>query len=111
LSEKKRAGRTSLPAEIRSLFWEYDARNLSWESDSDLVIGRILARGTWAALVWLRRHLSDEDLRRWLLAREGAGLSPQQLRYWQLMLDLPARRVTHWIRDPARQVWDRRAAL
>jgi hypothetical protein len=97
-----------LPPAIRLLFWDYDVRRLRWDRDRDLVIGRVLAAGPWETVVWLQERIGREGIRDWLLSRRGRGLSPQQLRYWQLVLDLPKKQVDAWLGDPSRQVWDRR---
>jgi len=94
-----------LPAELAHLFWEYDPRKLSWATDRDLIIGKILASGTWNDIRWLRRSTTDAELRRWILRARGRGLSPQQIRYWQLVLDLPGAEVDAWLSDPARRIW------
>ena len=38
-----------LSRRLRSLFWDHDFAELTWEADSDLIIGRILAAGDWEA--------------------------------------------------------------
>lgn len=98
----------TLPAAVRRLFWDCDARRLRWARDRELVIGRILAEGPWDTVVWLQDQIGREGIRDWLLHAQGRGLSPQQLRYWQLVLDLPKRQVDAWLANPSRQVWDRR---
>lgn len=100
----------SLPAEIRALFWDYDPRKLSWEKDRDLILARVLASGTWDDIQWLRRQAGDGGVKNWLLRRRGGGLSPQQLRFWELILSLPRHEVNAWLENPGRQVWDRRHA-
>jgi len=97
-----------LPKQLRPCFWDYDFARLSWEEDRELVIARVLATGSWEAIQWLRAQLGDPALREWLQRRRGAGLSPRQLRFWQLMLGLPRRQVDAWLAAEARQVWDRR---
>ena len=99
---------TPLPEFLRPLFWDYDFDELTWEEDRDLVIARVLADGPWSAVTWLRSQLGDAELRRWIEARQGRGLSPQQLRFWELILDLPHRRVNTWLATPDRQTWDGR---
>jgi len=42
------------------------------------------------------------------LARHGAGLSPHQLRFWELIWNLPRRHLNTWLAAPGRAVWDRR---
>jgi hypothetical protein len=102
------ARRTGLPRWLRPLFWEYRFDRLRWERDQHLVIGRVLASGEWTAVQWLRRRLGPERLREWLVRRRGAGLAPRQLRFWELILELPPRLVNEWLADPGRQPWDRR---
>lgn len=57
------------------------------------MIGRILTRGGWKANCWLRKRATDDGLRAWLIEHRGADLGPKQLRYWELILDLPKRQV------------------
>ena len=98
-----------LPPAVRELFWDVDPRSLRLDRDPGMIIGRILASGPWETVKWLRSALGDEAIRRWIEEHDGRGLSPQQLRYWQLMLGIPRRRVDTWLQDERRQVWDRRA--
>lgn len=107
--KEKEDGPPSLPASVRKLFWDTDARSLRWDRHRDAITGRILATGTWDDVAWLRKKVGDPALRAWILRHEGRGLTPQQLRFWQLLLDLPRRQVDHWLRSESRQVWDRRA--
>ena len=57
---------------------------------------------------WLRRRVSKTSLQDWLKRRRGAGLSSRQLRFWELILDLPHRLVNTWLDDPGRQAWEQR---
>ena len=93
---------------LRPFFWDHDFAKLSWAADSDLIIGRILAAGDWKSIQWLRRRLPDADLANWLKRRRGAELSARQLRFWELILELPHRQVNAWLKDPERQVWEGR---
>lgn len=104
---RKRRGR-KLPARLRPLFWEYRFGVLRWETDQELVIGRVLAHGDCAAIRWLRRRAGDAAVAEWLVRRRGGGLSPETLRYWQVILALPRRMVNAWLADPRRSVWDQR---
>jgi hypothetical protein len=98
-----------LPGELKPIFWEYDFSRLRWERDRDLIIGRILSQGDWWALQWLRRRVDSVGLRSWLSRKRGAGLSSPQLRFWELLLELPHREVNGWLKDKGRGVWEMRA--
>ena len=99
-SRARKAAAVHLPLRLRPLFWDQDFARLSREADSDLIIGRILAAGNWDAVQWLRRWLGKERLRNWLERRRGAGLSSQQLRFWELVLDLPHHKVNACFAQP-----------
>jgi hypothetical protein len=102
------ANSPGLPPCLRPLFWDHDFTRLSWESDRDLIAGRILTAGDWKAVCWLRRRMGKAELRAWLERRRGTGLSARQLRFWETILGLPHRQVSAWLADPGRQVWDQR---
>ncbi|MBI4558660.1 MAG: hypothetical protein HY706_13855 [Candidatus Hydrogenedentes bacterium] len=98
-----------LPKRLQAFFWQYDFPALRLKRDLELVVSQILQVGDWGSIKWLRRRVGDEVVREWILRRRGAGLSPQQLRYWELILKLPREEVNAWLAEPHRQVWDRRA--
>jgi hypothetical protein len=97
-----------LPQSLAPLFWEYDFDALSWQADADLVTLRILTSGDWQSVTWLRKQWGDDGLRRWLLARQGRGLDPKRLRFWELILDLPKKKVDAWVRKVEQDVWHQR---
>lgn len=99
----------TLPGHLKPLFWDYGFRRLRWGTDRDLIIARVLASGDWKATGWLRRRVDSEALRAWIEARHGRGLDPRRLRFWELMLDLPHRRVNEWLRAMDRDGWSRRS--
>jgi len=95
---------------VKSLFWDLDPRELRWERDQEQIIGRVLAVGSWNAVKWLRKQAGDDALRDWIERHQGRGLSPRQLRFWELIFELPHRQVDEWLSREGRQVWDRRAS-
>jgi len=103
------AMKASIPRRFREFFWDYPFSRLSWNSDRDLIILRVLSVGDWNAVQWLWRRLGNDELRSWIERRRGAGLNPRQLRFWELVLDLPKPLVDKWLQAPGRQTWDRRA--
>jgi hypothetical protein len=98
-----------LPDAVKKLFWDVEPASLRLGRDQDLVISRVLSSGPWDTVKWLRSSLGDDAVRNWIEKHEGRGLSARQLRYWQLVLELPTRRVNAWLRNERRGVWDRRA--
>ena len=88
---KQPARSSTLPATLRPLFWDYDFAALNWENDRNLIMARVLTAGSWDAVTWLRSRVGDQALREWIERHQGRGLSPQQLRFWELILGLPHR--------------------
>jgi hypothetical protein len=99
-----------IPKALEPLFWEYEFGEIEWDSDRDLIIRRVLSAGGWEAISWLRKELGDQVLREWIIATKGRSLNPRQLRFWQLILDLPARTVSAWIKESRRYTWTTRVS-
>lgn len=109
IRERKSPPTSDLPGFLRPLFWDYEFDALTWEEDHDLVMKRILASGGWEAIRWLQSMAGDLNLKTWILNHKGAGLSPQRLRFWELILNLPHRQVNIWLASVRRKIWERRA--
>jgi hypothetical protein len=99
-----------LPASLRPFFWDQDFARLRWPEDLEAVARRLLSAGDGPALAWLRKEVGDGRLRDLIRATRGRDLDPRRLRYWQIVLDLPAVEVDAWLADPARRVWEERVS-
>lgn len=99
-----------LPPELRPFFWDVEFESLNWESHRQFIIQRILESGDWQAIRRVWAIVGDEALRHFLISRQGRGLSPRQLRYWQAVLDLPANWVDKWIEQIQNGIWERRTS-
>lgn len=97
-----------LPELLRPFFWDCDYARITWTGHRDFVISRVLARGNWEAIRWLRETVGDGGLREYLAVHHGKELSPRQLRFWEVVLGIPHRTVSTWLKEPGRTVWDRR---
>ena len=100
--------RSGLPEFVARLLWDTEER-ADLATHRHFLIGRVLAEGDWEALRWLRREAGDGALRAWMRATRARRLSRRQIRFWQLLLDLPDTEVESWLADPVREVWDRRS--
>lgn len=95
---------------MRRLFWDCDPGELSWEAHLDFIVERMLSRGDWDSIQWLRRLIGDERIGEVIRRHGGRTLTPQQIRLWQLILDLPEEEVAKWLAAPSRALWDGRRA-
>ena len=99
---------SELPASFKHLFWDCSFKEVKEDPADTFVIKRILTEGTWAEIQWLRCQLGDSEIKGWLLENQGRGLTPRQLRFWQLLLDLPGEQVSAWIEREKETPWHRR---
>ncbi|TVP58202.1 MAG: hypothetical protein EA351_04130 [Gemmatimonadales bacterium] len=97
-----------LPDDIKAFFWDYDAERLSWDRSRHTIAFRLLEKGGMRAVRWLRQHMSDDEIRDFIVRRRGRGISPRRLRFWGLLLDIPRRDVDEWIEAARRNPWNRR---
>lgn len=99
-----------LPDAVADLLWDVLPGEVRLAEHRDFLIGRILARGRWAAVEWLRGQIGDAAIAAYLVRTRGRCLSPRQLRFWELVLELGDELVSGWIaeRRGASGLWDRR---
>ena len=90
------------------LFWDFPARSISLDADRDLVVRRVTAEGGWREMSLLRSRIGDPAIRDVIEKTDARGLSPQRIRFWQLVLGLPARRADAWVRRARQSTWARR---
>ncbi|MCU0962019.1 MAG: hypothetical protein MUF48_18150 [Pirellulaceae bacterium] len=102
------AASDELPERLRPFFWDCDFDRLTWGEHHAFVMRRVLSVGSWDVVCWLRRRVGDVALRAWIEEHGGRGLSPAQLRFWELVLELPAGLVDTWLACPERSIWDGR---
>lgn len=97
-----------LPDELRGFFWDYDIDRLSWEDNRHTIVFRLLEKGGMQAIRWLRQHMTDEEIREFIVRRCGRGISPRRLRFWSLLVDIPRHDVDEWIETARRNPWQTR---
>jgi hypothetical protein len=97
-----------IPESLRSFFWDVDFDQLSWTQSTNFITRRILQRGDWSAILWLRSKWGDAGLRDWIDSQQGAGLSPRQIRFWEVVLDLEPRKTDAWIQKAKAHPWEGR---
>ena len=83
--------KTSLPPWLERFFWEYQADRLDVDEHGDLIMARLMARGDWQAMTWLRDKKQKKKRRAFLLKRGWKLLTPRDLNYWALVSGISAR--------------------
>ena len=104
----ERGTRDRLPAALARLFWDHPRGTLRLSRDRDLIVRRVATDGGLREIRVLRSRLGDEAIRDVILRTEARGLSPQRIRFWQLLLHVPALRADPWVRAARSGAWARR---
>lgn len=73
-----------LPNAVRALFWETDPDRVDLDAHCDYVLERVMARGDWAAMKWLRGRYPVDTLADFV-RRKGCRLAPRERAYWALI--------------------------
>jgi hypothetical protein len=78
------------PEEVVRLFWDTEPRRVDLQQHRDYVMERVMSRGGWNAMRWLRQAYSPEEMGDYL-RRKGHRLAPRELAYWTVIagIELP----------------------
>jgi len=98
---------TGVQEEFSDLFWDCRLTDCA-DAHRDFIVERILSRGSWDQIRLLREWLGDQVILEVLEQRRGRTLSRAQLRLWEVLLDLPAEKVSAWMAEEHRVIWDGR---
>lgn len=98
----------ALPSALHRYFWDCDLASLTWQKYRDFIIRRLLQVGDMDAWQWLKRHLSDAELRNWIIENHARGLNDRQIRYWSAMLDIPDTLADAWVEAFHASLWGQR---
>ena len=82
-----------LPDDVARLLWDVELEGFDLERDRALVFERVMSRGPWAAMTWLRRRYPREALAAFLQTRGLRVLTPRDLAYWALVCDVELTQV------------------
>lgn len=77
--------REPLPDCVRLLLWDVDPERIDSARDRCFLCERVMTRGSWAAMKWLRARYSAAELAEFVRTRGAATLSPRDLAYWALI--------------------------
>ncbi|HHD56181.1 MAG TPA: hypothetical protein ENK89_00685 [Desulfobulbaceae bacterium] len=80
-----------LPSNLYRFFWEYDQQCLDIHQHCELIMARIMERGDWWAMVWLRKVYSEEKIRNFLFKKGWKVLPPRELNYWAFVVGVSER--------------------
>jgi hypothetical protein len=70
------------------LLWDVDFEHVDLERGSPLLFERVMSRGTWEAMKWLRQRYPIPVLADFVRNHGRLVLSPRDLAYWALVCDV-----------------------
>lgn len=76
---------SALPPFVERLLWDVDPASVDLERDAPLVLERIMSRGSWEAMKWLRATYPQARLASFVLGEGARRLSPRDRAYWALV--------------------------
>jgi hypothetical protein len=93
---------------VAKYFWDVDVSSIDLERHKNFIIRRIMQSGDLGSIRWLRTKFGDESLRDWIVGHNARGLSPRQIRYWALILDIDPLLADQWVIAALNSIWERR---
>ncbi len=82
-----------IPEPVARLLWDVDVSRLDLDRDRALVFERVMSRGTWESMKWLRKRYPQAALAEFVQSRGARVLAPRDLAYWALVCEVNVPRV------------------
>ena len=83
----------TLPEAVGRLLWDVDVAQLDLDRDRALIFERLMSRGTWEAMTWLRKRYPQAALAEFVRSRGARVLAPRDLAYWALVCEVDIPRI------------------
>ncbi len=80
-----------LPLAFKEFFWDVDFNSLKLKEAKTFILKRLLDRGNTQALVWLKKHYTEEEIKKLLLSTRD--LSQKTANFWADILKVDRRKV------------------
>lgn len=77
-----------LPNCVERLLWDVDVAQIDPDRDRALIMERVMSRGTWEAMKWLRARYGREQIASFLRGDGLRRLSPRDIAYWAVVCEL-----------------------
>jgi len=79
----------TIPVFLQPFFWEYAHEDIDIMRHAATIMARIMERGSWEAMVWLKKTYSREQIVNFLINKGKDSLPPRELNYWLLISGVP----------------------
>jgi hypothetical protein len=99
----------SLPESTAWLFPEYEFSRMDDEGYANVIIERILERGSWDQLRWMFARYGRRRVAMWLRQHGFRRLSPRSFEYWRWVLGIRRYNAPPWAAAARSLFWKRPA--
>ena len=101
-----------LPPSLHRFFWEYDPATIRLNEHSHLIMLRLMERGTWEAMLWLRKTFTNEQITEFLYKKGKKVLPARELNYWAFICGVPDEIRYEWLAEikVRKDIWLNRSA-
>lgn len=96
-----------IPEFLHPLFWDYRVGQMDVRKHADAIMDRIMERGTWDAMCWLRKVYDSDQIVSYLKRRGKRVLPPREMNYWALVSGVPKDQRAAWMEEARKplNVW------
>jgi hypothetical protein len=77
-----------VPDAVSRLFWDVDVASIDLDRARAFILERIMTRGTWEAMTWLRSRYDNEVIGAFVREHGERKLAPRDRSYWALVAGL-----------------------
>jgi len=104
--------KNSVPQSLYPLFWDVTPEKIDILKHSATIMDRIMKRGDWNAMIWLKKTYTSEQIVSYLKTRGQRVLPLRELNYWALISEVAPEEKNRWLQDAKSRndVWSNRYA-
>lgn len=74
-----------IPDAVARLLWDLDVATVDPDLHRAVIFERVMSRGTWEAMCWLRGRYTREQIGAYVLGEGARRVPPRDLAYWALV--------------------------
>lgn len=93
-----KTGTNDLPQSSAWLFPDYEFARMNSHDYANVIIERVLSRGSWEQIRWLFAQYERRLIREWIQQHGYRRLDKRVFHYWRWMLGITHYRVPPWER-------------
>ena len=90
----------SIPSSFHQFFWDTDPKTIDLKKHQNYIIARLLDKGNWQAVKWIKSKYSNKNIKQVIL--QNKGLMPPTVYFWANYLNFSPQQAA-CLQTPYRQ--------